>query len=608
MQRGIYLFWLLAVAPVHAATIAVNTLSDAAVPGDGLCSLREAISVADANSAGVTGCVAQGPFENTDTISLAGLSGTIPVGSTLQIDDNVRLAGPAGGGVTLEGVGSSLRILRLSGGAFILEDLTLRNGRFSAIEVEPATLAVIRRCRFISNTAGSNDGGAIFAGGNNSAIDVSDSYFEGNSAESGGAIYINSTTTSLTVIRSTFTANTASFAGGAVMARLAQNVSITNSTFVGNSAGSSGSALRFGTGNVSPAPTATVSYSTIAANTGAAQIVASDGSSVTIERSILASASNNCNTGTGGTITLDNDSIDDAGTCGGDPGAQVSPLLGVLGDNGGPVPTLGLLTGSPALDRAATCGFVSDDARGAARPSEGDGVPPARCDVGAFEAQGANLFASISGLTGSGLRVQLGGLPAQLVTGNGQVYLGSLLAGDSYSVTVASQPTNPTQICTVTAGSGTVASADVTVAVECVLATFAIGGTVSGLAGSGLSLRLNGQSDLAINSNGSYTFASQIPDQQSYSVAVDDLPTGPDQLCSVSNASGTVSGANVSNVDVDCQTTADLSVTKDDGVTFFTPGEPLTYVIVVRNESASTDVVGAQVLDTVPGELTGASW
>ncbi|MEM9533667.1 MAG: hypothetical protein AAGA23_22285, partial [Pseudomonadota bacterium] len=173
---------------------------------------------------------------------------------------------------------------------------------------------------------------------------------------------------------------------------------------------------------------------------------------------------------------------------------------------------------------------------------------------------------------------------------------------------VASQPTNPTQICTVTAGSGTVASADVTVAVECVLATFAIGGTVSGLAGSDLSLRLNGQSDLAINSNGSYAFASQIPDQQSYSVAVDDQPTGPDQICSVSNASGTVSGATVSNVDVDCQTIADLSITKDDGVAFFTPGEPLTYLILVRNESASTDVVGAQVLDAVPGDLTGASW
>ncbi len=609
MHRGIFLLWLLAITPVHAATVAVNTLSDTTTSGDGLCSLREAVSVTDSNSVGATGCVAQGPFENTDTISLAGLSGTIQIGSTLPIIDNVIVAGPSDGSVTIEAVGNILRMVTLDGGTFILRDLTFLNGRLSAIAIEPSTLAVIQRCRFIANSAGANNpGGAILANGSNSLVDVRDSYFEGNTAETGGAIYVNSTTASLTVTRSTFTANSASFAGGAIMARLAQNVSITNSTFVGNSAGSSGSALRFGTGNISPAPIATVSYATVTGNTGAAQIVASDGSSVTIERSILANASNNCNTGSGGTITLDSESIDDAGTCGGTAGAQVNPLLGPLGDNGGPVPTTSLQNGSPALDRAASCGFVSEDARGSLRPSEGDGVPPARCDVGAFEAQGANVFAAVSGLSGTGLRIQLNSLPAQLTTGNGQVYLGSLLSGDSYSVTVASQPTNPSQVCTPTAGSGTVASTDINVAVDCELATFSVGGTVTGLAGSGLSLRLNNQSTLAIAGNGTFTFANQVPDQQSYSVVVDDQPTGPDQICSVNNATGSISGAPVTNVDVDCQTVADLNVTKDDGVEFFTPGEPLTYLIVVSNESPSTNVVGAQVLDAVPSELTGATW
>lgn len=83
---------------------------------------------------------------------------------------------------------------------------------------------------------------------------------------------------------------------------------------------------------------------------------------------------------------------------------------------------------------------------------------------------------------------------------------------------------------------------------------FTIGGTISGLAGSGLVLRNNGGDDLPISGNGGFTFATPVPDGDMYNVTVAAQPTGPAQNCSVSNGSGTVSGANVTNVQVTCVT------------------------------------------------------
>ena len=69
----------------------------------------------------------------------------------------------------------------------------------------------------------------------------------------------------------------------------------------------------------------------------------------------------------------------------------------------------------------------------------------------------------------------------------------------AYAVTVLTQPSAPSQTCSVSNGSGTLAGADVTdVAVTCVTDQFTVGGNVSGLTGSGLVLQNNGGDDLAI--------------------------------------------------------------------------------------------------------------
>ena len=66
---------------------------------------------------------------------------------------------------------------------------------------------------------------------------------------------------------------------------------------------------------------------------------------------------------------------------------DADPLLGTLQDNGGFVWTYALNAGSPAIDAGnpdpATC--PSTDARGVARPIDGDGDGTSLCDMGSYE-------------------------------------------------------------------------------------------------------------------------------------------------------------------------------------------------------------------------------
>jgi 6-phosphogluconolactonase len=85
-------------------------------------------------------------------------------------------------------------------------------------------------------------------------------------------------------------------------------------------------------------------------------------------------------------------------------------------------------------------------------------------------------------------------------------------------------------------------------------ATYTLGGTVSGLAGAGLVVQNNGASNRSIAGNGSFVFSSSLKKDATYSVSVSTQPSSPSQTCAVSNASGTVSNANVTNVSVTCTT------------------------------------------------------
>lgn len=80
--------------------------------------------------------------------------------------------------------------------------------------------------------------------------------------------------------------------------------------------------------------------------------------------------------------------------------------------------------------------------------------------------------------------------------------------------------------------------------------TYTIGGTVSGLTGSGLVLQNNLGDNLAVAANStSFAFATPVAAGAPYGVTVQTQPAG--QTCTVQNGSGTAS-ANVTNVAVSC--------------------------------------------------------
>jgi len=159
---------------------------------------------------------------------------------------------------------------------------------------------------------------------------------------------------------------------------------------------------------------------------------------------------------------------------------------------------------------------------------------------------------NVSGL-GAGKSVVLlnNGGDALTRNANGSFTFATPLAnGAAYAVTVGTQPVG--QTCTVSNGTGTVASANVTnVTVNCTSNTYTIGGSVSGLgAGNSVVLLNNGGDALTRNANGSFTFATPIASGATYSVTVGTQPVG--QTCSVSNGTGTVVASNVTNVAVSC--------------------------------------------------------
>ena len=87
---------------------------------------------------------------------------------------------------------------------------------------------------------------------------------------------------------------------------------------------------------------------------------------------------------------------------------------------------------------------------------------------------------------------------------------------------------------------------------------FTIGGTVTGLEGSGLELATSGD-DLTIDANGPFEFTEPAPSGRIYDVSVVTEPNDPDQQCTVTNGDGTVMGADVTDIVVECVTPPPVS-------------------------------------------------
>lgn len=167
-----------------------------------------------------------------------------------------------------------------------------------------------------------------------------------------------------------------------------------------------------------------------------------------------------------------------------------------------------------------------------------------------------SLGGTVTGLRGAGLVLQNSAGDDLPIAADGSFVFPTKLASQTaFAVTVKTQPTVPSQTCTVTGGTGTVASGNVTsVTVNCAVDTFAVGGTISGLTGAGLTLQNNAGDNLVVNANGTFAFPTTVSSGAAYAVTVSAQPSNPTQSCVVTNGSGTVAASAVDGIVITCTT------------------------------------------------------
>jgi hypothetical protein len=167
-----------------------------------------------------------------------------------------------------------------------------------------------------------------------------------------------------------------------------------------------------------------------------------------------------------------------------------------------------------------------------------------------------SIGGTVVGLTGTGLVLQDNGGDDLAITGTGTITFAFKTPQTKYAVTVKTQPTNPTQVCSVSNGSGTATAKVTDVQVSCGV-VYSVSGTITGLLGTGLVLQdaLGSVTDkLTITATGPsipFTFTVPVSSGSAYNVTVGTQPSNPSQLCSVTNGTGTATG-NVNTVEVVC--------------------------------------------------------
>ena len=139
-------------------------------------------------------------------------------------------------------------------------------------------------------------------------------------------------------------------------------------------------------------------------------------------------------------------------------------------------------------------------------------------------------------------------------------------------------------------------------------ATYTVSGTVTGWRGSGaaLMLRNNGNDD-APDIFGKFSFKTALPSGGTYSVTVVAQPDDPVQTCTVTNGSGTIANANISNVLVDCPFPTAYAV---GGTITGLTGKNLTLLYsgdnLKHSPSLQTSGDGSAVTFAMPADVTSA--
>jgi hypothetical protein len=224
--------------------------------------------------------------------------------------------------------------------------------------------------------------------------------------------------------------------------------------------------------------------------------------------------------------------------------------------------------GGEAPDASTTSADAQVSGDGGTTPT-GELDSGSKTDAGGDADAATPTFAvggSVMGLVGTGLTLQNGTDEIAVVPADaGTVAFAfptKVASGGSYAVSVKTNPTTPSQTCTVTGGSGAVASADVTsVAVDCTTNKHTVGGSISGLSGT-IVLQNNAGDDLSVSTTGDFNFATAIDSGAGYAVTVKTQPAH--QHCMITAGEGNVADANVTSVAVACKYRDTITVTSAD--------------------------------------------
>lgn len=308
----------------------------------------------------ITGCKTIGHaislVASGDTITVAGAK----YAENLIIRISLNLIG-SGARITIIDGGGTRTVISIASGIHVsLSDLTIQNGKASL-------------------------GAGIW---NQGTLKIANSTIMHNTATStkpwlgrGGGIYNSG---SLRIDNSTISANSANHVGAGILSL--GKLTINNSTITGNKSA-------YAVGGIA-AGSLTMSSSTVARNsatTGGGGISVSTTHLSTIQNSIVANnPGGNCN----GTLTSHGYNLSNDSSCnfnGAGDLNNIDPLLGWVGNNGGPTNTMPLLAGSPAVDAGNPNGctdssghLLKTDQRGKPRPDPED---TGGCDIGSYERQ-----------------------------------------------------------------------------------------------------------------------------------------------------------------------------------------------------------------------------
>ena len=276
-----------------------------------------------------------------------------------------------------------------AGGAIYAADLTVVTSYFFNNQTQSsgsgfggATYSfgsiVIRESRFEQNKALAEAGGQLHSGGavaggcNTCATIIGESYFGTNRANAGGAIFINdqsSPFTNAATLTNLSVYNNETLNSGAAIYLIRTGLSGAHLSFQDNTAGISGdnptAHLMIFSGSINALHNSVFGFSTRPGCRTTTPAIAGLGNLTTDAScfAVLPSATQVATAAVNGTVNLF-----DA------------------------MPVLRYAINSPAVDGASTSQCLATDARGTARPIDGNADGSALCDVGAFEREAELIF------------------------------------------------------------------------------------------------------------------------------------------------------------------------------------------------------------------------